>query len=248
MKSIFAFERIEDYEEQKSNIEKLINKLNVYRSLLEKQFGLEELPQAIVWTSKEIATTILSNIPIPAFTNELKICISPSVDEWQELFLSQLENQQNEKVEKYYKSITLDHVFCVLAHEITHHIELFMDDFDDSRENSIWFEEGMCEYLSHKLTLSPQQFEEHIMMEHELIEMFKEKYGQHPLDKFGVESYNEPNLTAIMINYWRSSKAIRYIVEDCHGGDVHKVFSLYHEWDKSGKHVPLTEYFGVTAF
>ena len=41
-----------------------------------------------------------------------------------------------------------DHVFCVLAHELTNHIELFPDEFEDERYDSIWFEEGMCEYMS----------------------------------------------------------------------------------------------------
>lgn len=105
----------------------------------------------------------------------------------------------------------------------------------------------MCEYLSQKLTLSTEQYEKLVAVEGELIELFTEKYGQHSLDEFGKGSYEATSLTAIMIYYWRSSKAIKYIVEDCYGGDVHKVFALYYEWDKAGRTVSLTEYFGVTA-
>ncbi|WP_042477509.1 hypothetical protein [Bacillus ndiopicus] len=248
MKNIFAFESVEELQKYSADIEHLNEKLNAYQVLLEKEFGLEDLPKAIVWTSKEIATTIFSDIPVPAFTNEVRICMSPSVQEWREFHLNQLEGKRNERIEKYYNSITLDHVFCILAHEITHHLELFIEDFDDERENSIWFEEGMCEYLSQKLTLSAEQYEELVAVESEMIELFQKKYGQHSLDKFGAGSYEATSLTAIMINYWRSSKAIKYIVEDCHGGDIHKVFALYHEWDKTGRHIPLTEYFGVKAF
>ncbi|MEC1177816.1 hypothetical protein P9B03_04915 [Metasolibacillus meyeri] len=245
MKNIFAFESIEEIQAYSADIEQLNKKLNAYQAILEEEFGLDDLPKAIVWTSKENATTIFSNLPVPAFTNEVRICMSPSVQDWRAFHLTQLEGQRNERIEKYYNEITLDHVFCVLAHELTHHIQLFLDDFDDGRENSIWFEEGMCEYLSQKLTLSAAQYEELVAIEGELLELFTEKYGQHSLDEFGKGSYEAESLTAVMIYYWRSSKAIKHIVEDCHGGDIHKVFALYHEWDKAGRKVPLTEYFGV---
>lgn len=248
MKNIFAFESIEEIQSYSADIEQLNEKLNAYQALLEKEFGLEDVPQAIVWTSKKTATTIFSNFPVPAFTNEVRICMSPSVQEWRELYLTQLEGQHNERIEKYYNEITLDHVFCVLAHELTHHLELFIEDFDSERENSIWFEEGMCEYLSQKLTLSAEQYKELVAIESELIKLFKEKYGQHSLDEFGIGSYETTSLAAIMLNYWRSSKAVKYIVEDCHNGDIRKVFELYHAWDKVGRKVSLTTYFGVEAF
>lgn len=247
MKNIYAFESVEELQAYSKDIEQLNKKLVAYQALLEKEFGLDDLPKAIVWTSKENATTIFSNTPVPAYTNDVRICMSPIVQDWREFHLAQLEGQRNERIEKYYSEITLDHVFCILAHELTHHLQLFIDDFDDGRKNSIWFEEGMCEYLSQKLTLSAEQYEELVAVEGELIELFTEKYGQHSLDEFGKGSYEATSLTAIMIYYWRSSKAIKYIVEDCYGGDIHKVFALYYEWDKAGRTVPLTEYFGVTA-
>ncbi|MEQ6356337.1 hypothetical protein ABNX05_17045 [Lysinibacillus sp. M3] len=52
--------------------------------------------------------------------------------------------------------------------------------------DSIWFEEGMCEYLSKKLTLNENQFDEIAKKELELIHLFKDKYGKHLLDDLVV--------------------------------------------------------------
>lgn len=81
-----------------------------------------------------------------------------------------------------------------------------------------------------------------------MIQLFKGKYGQFPLDNFGSGSYENSPLAAIMINYWRSSSAITYLVEERYNGDVMKVFHLYHEWDENGRKLPLTEFFEVSDF
>lgn len=253
-KQLFAFEGIEEYERNIEEIQLLSNKLDTYKSILINQFELQELPKAIVWTSSENATTVFSQVPVPAYTNRETIFMCPSVKEWRSFHLSQLENEElpeNEDIHeviKYFQSMTIDHVFCILAHELTHHIELFPDEFEDERIDSIWFEEGMCEYLSQKLTLTNEQFVELQAINEKMIELFKPKYGQFPLDQFGSGSYNQESLAAIMLNYWRSAAAIHYLVEDCHKGDVMAVFKQYKEWHEQGRQQLLTQFFGVSHF
>ena len=254
IKQIFAVENIAQYENYIEEIQILNSKLNMYKEHLFNQFELKVLPKTIVWTSSENATTVFSQVPVPAYTNRETIFMSPSVKEWKVFYLSLLEgeelgnNDNIQYIKQYFQSITLDHVFCILAHELTHHIELFPDEFDEERSDSIWFEEGMCEYLSQKLTLTQAQFDEYRQIDKLMIDIFRPKYGEFSLDEFGSESYNHTSLASIMLNYWRSTAAIHYLVEERYGGDVMKVFNLYHEWHGKGRQKPLTDFLNVSNF
>ncbi|WP_332645871.1 hypothetical protein [Lysinibacillus sp. 54212] len=254
IKQIFAFEDLLEYERYADDIKLLNKKLAVYKELLINRFELVELPKSIVWTSSENATSVFSQVPVPAYTNRDLIFMSPSVKEWRDFYLSQLENEGLSDTEEvlyiknYFQAITIDHVFCILAHELTHHIELFPDEFEDERGDSIWFEEGMCEYLSQKLTLTNEQFTELRTIDEHMIQLFKPKYGQFGLDHFGSGSYGHASLAAIMLNYWRSASAIQYLVEECYEGDVLKVFEKYQEWHANGRGQLLTDFFGVSDF
>ncbi len=244
MRHIYAFEKKEEYTKYHERIERFSIKLQKYQKVLEENFKLVDLPKGIVWTTEELATTVFSNTPIPAFTNKDIIYITPDFVAWQDLFLRQLDGRKNDKIEAFYKNMSEDHVFSIVAHELIHHSDLFLDEFDDEREDSIWFEEGMCEYMGRKFTLNEIEFTAISEVEAALVEMFKEKYGNHTLDAFGSSSY-EGNLTSIMFDYWRSFLTIKYLVEERANGDIMKVFTTYHEWDKAGRKVPLTKYFQV---
>ncbi|MBM7665872.1 hypothetical protein JOC25_002365 [Solibacillus kalamii] len=254
MKQIYAFESIPDYENYKDEIDLLNKKLKTYKELLINQFELIELPKSIVWTSSKNAITVFSQVPVPAYTNRETIYMSPSVSEWKAFYLSQLDGEELEHndeiqyINNYFQSLTIDDVFCILAHELTHHIELFPDEFEEERHNSIWFEEGMCEYLSQRMTLTEHRYTELRKIKNLMIKIFKPKYGDFSLDDFGIGSYNQTSLASIMLNYWRSTAAIHFLVECRNEGDVKKVFSKYEEWHEKGRQQPLTEYFGVEKF
>lgn len=254
MKQIFAYNSVRDYEHHAQEITYLMDKLKEYKQILVQDFQLKELPKTIVWTSAENATTVFSTVPVPAYTNETTIYLSPSVDEWRAFYLSQLEGEtlpndaHVEMIRHYFQSITLDDVFCILAHELTHHIDLFPDEFDEERHNNIWFEEGMCEYLSQKLTLSDEQFQQMRQIDDAMIALFKPMYGHFSLDDFGMSSYTTSSLAALMLNYYRSKSAVQYLVEVRHEGNIDEVFRLYKQWHDAGQQQPLTAFFNVHSF
>ncbi|MEQ6356336.1 hypothetical protein ABNX05_17040 [Lysinibacillus sp. M3] len=81
MKQIFAYENIEQYQNNIQPTQFFIEKLENYRQLLEKEYDLHDIPKAIVWTSEEIATNIFSTVPIPAYTKKDIIYMNPNEPE-----------------------------------------------------------------------------------------------------------------------------------------------------------------------
>ncbi|RDW18203.1 hypothetical protein CWR48_11490 [Oceanobacillus arenosus] len=246
MKQIYAFEQKEDFIKYEEIIEQFSNKLKNYQKILEEQYELKDLPKGVVWTTPELATTTFSNIQIPAYTNKDLIYISPDVTSWRKLFLQQLEGKQLPNVQHFYEHYSENEVFIILAHELTHHSDLFLDEFDDRREDGIWFEEGMCFYLPRKLLLSEEEFAEITAVEMELVNAFKDKYGNHSLEDFGSNSY-VGSLSSIMFDYWRSYLAVKHLVEVRANNNVMSVFEQYRKWDQEGRIVPLLDYFEVES-
>ena len=80
-----AFSR---YQECASNIR---SKLDHYLSVLQDQYSVREFPGTIVLTSSEAATQLLSNIPVPAYTNEWRTVFCPELPSWRRIYLHQLD-------------------------------------------------------------------------------------------------------------------------------------------------------------
>lgn len=241
MKHIYAFEDIGEYEKHQDIIQRFSERLNVYQLVLEDEYALVDKPKGVVWTSAEAATSIFSDLPIPAFTNKDTIYITPDVKAWRKLFMQQLDGKDLPHIQQFYEHLSENHILTILGHELTHHSDLFLDEFEDEREDSIWFEEGMCEYLPRKLLLTDEEFNEISMIEKELVDIFTREYGNRSLDEFGSNSYTA-SLSSIMLYYWRSFLAIKYLVENRFHNNVNLVFEEYHKWDKEGRKVSLTEY------
>lgn len=144
-------------------------------------------------------------------------------------------------IQSFYENFSTDQLFVILAHELTHHIDLFVDEFEDERHDSIWFEEGMCFYLPRKYCLTEEQFEEVTSIELELLTTFTEDYGDNDLNDFGSISY-QGSLSSIMFDYWRSYLKVKSLVEKVNG-DVHKIFKLYNKWHEQGRYTSLVQYF-----
>lgn len=244
MKQIFAFEDGTQMEVHKDFTQSLFQKLLPYQRFLQQEFALKESPKAIVWTSTELATTIFSTVPIPAYTRKDLIYMSPVVEDWKSIFVEQLDSRNLPIIKNYYEKNTESQMMEILAHELTHHSDLFLEEFDDGNwEEDIWFEEGMCFYLPRKYLLDEQEFDEISTVERTLVKEFKEKYGQHSLSEFGSSTY-KGNMTSIMYDYWRSFLAVKELV-DRFTGDIMAVFDHYHNWYNSGKKSLLIDYFQI---
>ncbi|RAZ69087.1 hypothetical protein [Planococcus maitriensis] len=244
MKHIYAFEEIREYEKFQNIIQRFSKRLNDYQFLLEEEYALVDKPKGVVWTSAEAATTIFSDLPIPAFTNKDTIYITPDVKAWRKLFIQQLDGKDLPHIQRFYERLSENHILTILGHELTHHSDLFLDEFGDDREDGIWFEEGMCEYLPRKNLLTEGEFETISAIEKELVNVFTEAYGDRSLDEFGSNSYTA-SLSSIMFDYWRSFLSIRYLVEECYENNIKAVFEEYHKWDIEGRVVSLREHFGL---
>lgn len=246
MKQIFAFETKEEYEKYQELIGKFTKKLNEYQLILEKHFELKDKPKGIVWTSEELATNVFSDVPIPAFTNKDIIYFSPDLSNWKNLFIKQLEGEEQPEIKSFYENMSEKQLFTIVGHELTHHSDLFVDEFDDDREDGIWFEEGMCDYISRKYILNQEEFNNITNIELQLVALFKDKYGNHSLDAFGSASY-EGSLTSIMFDYWRSFLAIKYLVEEKANNDIKLIFNEYHNWHNEGRRKSLIEHFEIQS-
>lgn len=70
MKQLFAFETKTDYDKYEAVTHRFQARLDEYQTILQEKYQLIDVPKGIIWTSAELATTVFSDIPIPAFTNK----------------------------------------------------------------------------------------------------------------------------------------------------------------------------------
>lgn len=224
MEHVFAVRdgaQLRRYQEFAARIEP---RLDQYIRYLKQEFGVAELPRAILWTDRETATKLLSDIPVPAYTNDYRVVFTPDLDVWQDIYLCQLdeleERAEVREIQNYYgQCLTENHVLQILGHELAHHINLFED---GDYESGIWFEEGMAEYISRRYFLTEEEYEHEVRINCQLVQLLKTRYGNHSLEEFGKETYLG-DYASIFFEYWRSFLAVSELVAAC-GGDIHAVF------------------------
>ena len=252
MKHIYAVEAEIELIEYQKYVKSIEPKLNAYIDFLKKEYEVSELPKAIVWTSGDIATKLISDIPVPAYTNEHRVVMTPVLDTWRKIYLKQLDKlEDNRKIEKdvntirdyYRETLSENHVLQILGHELAHHSELFLEDFSSDYSDGIWFEEGMVEYISRQYFLTEEEFETETRVNQQLVDLLKERYGNHSLEQFGKSTY-EGDYASIFFEYWRSFLAVKQIVED-YKGDIKAVFASYHKWNEECNGQTLLEWFDV---
>ena len=69
-------------------------KLQDYLVFLKDEFAVYDLPQAIIWSDFDSATQIIREIPVPAYTNDRRMVMTPELTVWKDLYLLQLENYE----------------------------------------------------------------------------------------------------------------------------------------------------------
>ncbi|MGH4123821.1 MAG: hypothetical protein ACREV6_12920 [Clostridium sp.] len=247
IKQVLAFESTKEAEKYKIMIDNLLIKLEDYIKILEQDYKLINYPKAIVWTTSQLATTVFSNVPIPAYTNDRFICITPDINTWKKIYGDINKDVPNKGNSNYYQNISTNFLLTMIGHEFTHHSDLFLDDFDNNRYSGIWFEEGMCDYLSRKYLLNNEEFECISQVEWDYIMYYKNIFKISSIEEFGVESYSN-SMERIMYEYHRSFHTVKKLVEVLGKGDPKKIFALYQIWDSEGRKTPLSKYFGIDIF
>ena len=218
-------------------------KLQDYLAFLKDEFAVYDLPQAIIWSDFDSATQIIREIPVPAYTNDKRMVMTPELPVWKDVYLLQLENyetsHQTRAIESHYKSLSGNSLLQIVGHELAHWSEHFFDDFDGYGAY-IWFEEGMAEYISRKYFFTDEEFRVEKACNQSLVELFQKKYGWHSLNDFGTSTY-QGNYASIFYEYWRSFFTVDKLVENL--GSVQAVFDSYHRWANRDKTLPLLDWF-----
>ncbi len=212
---IFAVKSAEELASYQAFVQRIEEKLYRYITVLQEKYAVEELPSTIVWTSRKTATKRLSDIPVPAYTNERRIVFCPELRVWREIYLAQLKGLTGEtadKIRKYYETcLTENHVLQILGHEFAHHSKYFSD---EDYEIDPWYEEGMVEYISRKELLSGVEFEEKAEIERLLVDLLSPRFSKDNLVPGSGEDYAD-----IFFSYWRGFLAAQKRVA-AFGGDV----------------------------
>ena len=218
-------------------------KLQDYLAFLKDEFAVYDLPQAIIWSDFDSATQIIREIPVPAYTNDRRMVMTPELPVWKDLYLLQLENyetsHQTRAIESHYKSLSGNSLLQIVGHELAHWSEHYFDDFDGYGAY-IWFEEGIAEYISRKYFFTDEEFRVEKACNQSLVELFQKKYGWHSLNDFGTSTY-QGNYASIFYEYWRSFLTVDKLVENL--GSVQAVFDSYHRWANTDKTLTLLDWF-----
>ena len=218
-------------------------KLQDYLAFLKDEFAVYDLPQAIIWSDFDSATQIIREIPVPAYTNDRRMVMTPELPVWKDLYLLQLENyessHQTQAIANHYQSLSEKSLLQIVGHELAHWSEHFLDDFDGYGAY-IWFEEGMVEYISRKYFFTDEEFQTEKAYNQSLVEHFQKKHGWHSLNDFGTSTY-QGNYASIFYEYWRSFLTVDKLVENL--GSVQAVFNSYHRWANTDKTLTLLDWF-----
>ena len=242
MEHIFAVRDQAELLTHQAFLAKHRTKLEQYLTFLRERYAVTDLPRAVIWTDMETATHLISDIPVPAYTNEYRTMFCPDLETWKSLYLRQLEQLAEEEIREYYtEELSENNILQILGHEFVHHSDMFLDDFEEERDCGIWFEEGMCEYISRKYFLTDSEFDRVAHINALLVDLLKDQYGTQPLEDFGTATYRE-DYAGIFYAYWRSFLAVQEIVERF-SGDIPAVFRSYHDWDREGRKESLTKWF-----
>lgn len=252
MENLYLVQSAEELSRYQAFTARAEKKIEAYVAYLRAHCAVRELPRCVVWTSGETASGRISDIPVPAYTNEYRVVLTPEVNVWRRLYLAQLEGEswrgeelaRVDAVRAYSQNaLTEDNVLQLLGHELVHHSEFFEADFDDADgcECGIWFEEGMAEHISRRWFLTDEAFEAQAQANRTLVELLCSRFGARPLEAFGRETYTG-NYTDIFFEYWRSFLAVQTLVERL--GSVEAVFATYTRWTKTRRGT-LEEWFAL---
>ena len=208
MKQLFLAENAEELNNLQSLTEGFAPILNEYLDYLKMNFQVVELPRSIVWAGFETAVNSVSDLPLPAYTNDYRTVMNPQIEVWRRLYLKQTdaytESESVKKVKQYYEKFNMHNVLQILGHEMAHHSDLFLD---ETYETEMWFEEGMAEYISRRYFLTDEEYAAEKETNRILSALYDEKFGRPKLNDFSRSTYGR-DIVHIFYAYWRSFLAV----------------------------------------
>lgn len=241
MEFIYAVRSCDELQQYKAFSDHIRQPLEDFLSFAGKTYAVSELPKAIVLTGEEIATKLISDIPLPGYTNEHRTVFCPDIPVWQAIYLRQLEEMEDAEIRNYYESaLTERHILQILGHEFIHHSNLFID---EAYGKARWFEEGMCEYISRTYFLTENDFREEARINQLLVKRFESVHGIQSLETFCADTYSK-KYAHIFYFYWKSFLAVNALVNRFQG-DVTAVFREYRRWFSESPYTPLSQWFGI---
>lgn len=242
MKSIYTFEVADDLNKYQNDITNFHTQLNAFETYLVEQFQLKDKPKGVFWTSRFVMEEVLEK-PVPAFTRDEAIYMCADSNYWEQYFKALLPEALKDKYTSFYEMHTKDEMLAILGHELAHHIDLFLAEFDEEHPTceDMWFEEGMATYLPRKFFFDDELFNNIYHLEKSLYEYYLNDFGDLPLEHFTYDIYSHPK-EYIMFHYWMSFIKVTEMVKRANG-DASHVFKLYHDWDTAGRKVSLLDYF-----
>ncbi|PTJ54962.1 hypothetical protein BU009_11530, partial [Mammaliicoccus sciuri] len=148
MKSIFMMDEINDTEETQKTAKYFIDKIENYIDILKKDYELNDMPEHVIWTSDYVMKHVFKK-NVPAFTNEKGIFMNIEKESWKTFLNGQIKSDMSETTQNIFNNYLEKEILCILGHEITHHCDFFLTEFDDLdlTSDDLWFEEGLVTFL-----------------------------------------------------------------------------------------------------
>lgn len=245
MEHVYAVQTAEELTDRQRFVQENWGRIEEYIRFLEQHYAVEDLPRAFVWTTRAIATRFISDSPLPAYTNDVRVVFDPDLEDWRDIYLAQLDGLPDREEVRQVRAhdqhgLSRNHVLQIIGHELAHHSELFLDEVYDTEP---WFEEGMAEYISSRYFLTAAEFEAQVRADRLLVDLLEPRYGRYPLEQFGAETYQR-DFAGIFFDYRRAFLAICRLA-DRWNGDIQSVFRACHQWHKDPQGQTLAEYLQI---
>ncbi len=243
MKSIYMLDSLDTNVEVEDLARYFYNEIKIYVEKLKIEYELKDEPAHIIWTSKYVMENVLQK-NIPAYTNEKGVFISIDLDSWKEFLTEAIQDDMSVDTKTFFDHYLKKEILCILGHEITHHCDFFLSDFDDEDVSSddLWFEEGLVMFLPRFYFYTEEEFSKIYNLELELFNYYKERYDEKYLEAFTYDLYENEDTNSIMFHYWKSFLAITDLVFNHYNKNIHLLIEDYHSWDKGGRNQRLSEY------
>ena len=87
MEHIYAVQTAEELAVRQQFVRESRDRVEEYIRFLEREYAVEELPRCVVWTTRSIATELVSGIPLPAYTNDYRVMFDPELEDWRDIYL-----------------------------------------------------------------------------------------------------------------------------------------------------------------